>query len=416
MRRMRIALLGLVLAVLPAPSPVRAQDGAARERTIAALPKSCWFYVPPRRPPKTGRKAGLMVVLPGGAGGRDFLPFVQNGLLAQVPDDFAGAMLTAVEWTPDQEVIWPSATDEVAGMQYTTEQYVRAVVAAVDDELPVDPERRVVVAWSSSGPAIHPLMAAKDAPFRRAYIAMSVWPHDLKDLAAVKGRRYVLDQSPEDQTTIFRHVRDAHAALSKAGAQVHLSVYAGGHGWGEQPLPRFAKNVEWLLSDERAPEPEWPAPKVAKKGGKLVNLVANGGFEDGTKSWNSVDNSKRLKVAVDKKDKTEGKQALHLEKQGGAPLDLLLQNVELPPGKTVAASLQYRAKGVANAFVKVWLYGADGEAVHEQPDLVRITGDGKWQRARKEWPANGAVRAAVQIIVVGAGELWIDDVVLTVDS
>jgi predicted esterase len=416
MRRMRIAALALVLAVLPGAAALRAQD-PPRERTIAALPKSCWFLLPPRTPPKPSTKLGLLVVLPGGNATKEFLPFVQNGLFAQAPDDFAGVMLAAVKWREDQHTIWPTAVGDTTGALYTTEQYVRAVLAEVDKEHPIDPARRVVVAWSSSGPAIHPLMAAKDSPFQRAYIAMAVWPQHLEDLAAVEGRRYVLDQSPDDQVTIFQHVRDAHAALSRAGAQVRVSVYTGEHGWGEQPLPRFAKNLGWLLGDEPAGKPAWPAPKVAKKGGKLVNLVANGGFEDGTKGWSTIANSKRLEVAVDPKEKAEGKRSLHLSKQGGAPLDLLVQNVELPPGKTVAASLRHRSKGAENAFVKVWLYGTGDEPLHQDAMLLKVPTNGaKWQQARAEWDAKGAVRATVQIVMLGAGELWVDDVVLTVDG
>ena len=415
MRCMRIAALALVLAVWPGAAALCAQD-PPRERTIAALPRSCWFLLPPRTPPKPDTKLGLLVVLPGGDATKDFLPFVQNGLFAQAPDDFAGVMLTAVQWTPGQQVVWPTERSKADGMQYTTEQYVRAVLAEVGAELPIDPARRVVVAWSSSGPAIHALMAAKDAPFDRAYIAMSVWPQGLKDLAAVEGRRYVLDQSPDDQVTIFRHVRDAHAALSKAGAQVRVSNHAGGHGWTDAPLPRFAQNLAWLLSDEPAGKPQWPAAKVAKKGGKLVNLLANGGFEDGTKGWNTIANSGRLEVAVDEKQKKEGKQSLHLTRQGGPPVDLVVQNVELPPGRTVAVSLQCRGKGVANAFVKVWLHGAGEQPLHPDVDVVRIQGDSDWRQVKKQWDADGATRAVVQIVMLGAGELWLDDVVLTVDG
>jgi predicted esterase len=412
----RTALLATVLAGFATVPAATAQDAPLPERTIAALPKSCWFLVPPKKPPKAGAKAGLIVVLPGGTGTKDFLPFVQNGLLAQAPDDFAGAMLTAVKWRDDQQFVWPTAATKVDGLQYTTEQYVRAVVAEVEKELAIDPARRVVVAWSSSGPAIHPLLATADSPFARAYIAMSVWPA-LDDLAAVKGRRYVLDQSPDDQTTIFQHVRTAHAALTKAGAQVRVSVYAGEHGWGEQPLPRFAKNLEWLLSEQPAGKPEWPPGKLAKKGGKPVNQLANGGFEDGTKGWNTIDNSRRLKVDPDSTERAEGKQSLHLGKTGGAPLDLVVQSTELAPGKRVAASLRWRAKGVENAFVKVWLYGDGEQALHEDAMLLKVPADGaKWQLAKREWDTKGATRATVQIVMLGAGELWIDDVVLTVDG
>jgi hypothetical protein len=387
---------------------------AAVEATLPALPKSLYFVVPAVKP-VAGKPQGLVVVLPGGDGSREFLPWVENALLAQRPDDCIGALITSVKWQPDQEIIWPTDASKVPGMEYTTEQYVRAVVAEIEKATPVDPARRVVVAWSSSGPAIHALLATKDSPFHRAYIAMAIWPQGLGELGHVKGRRYVLDQSPEDQTTIFQHVRTAHAALTKAGAQVRVTTYAGGHGWHDEPLPRIAKGFEWLLSNEPAPKPEWPAAKVAKKDGKLVNLLENGDFEKGTKGWNTVANSKRLKVEADRKEKVEGKQSLHLSKEGGAPLDLVTQSVELPAGKKVKASLQLQSKDATNAWVKVRLFDAADKVLHDEIDLARVTADTRWRAFEKEWVVEGAVRATVQILMVAGGELWIDDVVLTVE-
>ena len=46
--------------------------------------------------------------------------------------------------------------------------------------------------------------------------------------------------------------------------------------------------------------------------------------------------------------------------------------------------------------------------------VAQLTGDSEWKTVVKSWPAKGATRAVVQWIVVGDGELWIDDVVLAV--
>lgn len=394
---------------------MRAQEPASRavERSLPSLPKSCYFVVPRKQAPVAGKKGGLVVVLPGGDGSREFLPFVENGLLAQVPDDCTGVLVTAVVWTEGQKIIWPTEQSRVEGMQYTTGDYVRAVVAAVGADHPFDPARAVVVAWSSSGPAVYPLLAAKDGPFARGYVAMSVWPKGL-DLAAVKGRRFVLDQSPEDQTTSFSHVREAFAVLTKAGAAVRLSTYEGGHGWHDNPLPRFRKGLTWLLSDAPAPKPEWPEAKKASAKGKVENLLQNGGFEKGLTGWQVVNNSKNLKAEPTKDDKREGKQALHLQKQGGGALDLVTQSVELPEGAMVQVRMQAKANGAKNAWLKVFVYGKDDKPLHEDVNLVHFTGDAEWKPIEKSWSAEGAVRAVVQMILVGDGELWVDDVVLAV--
>lgn len=401
-----------VLATFATALP--AQKSSAVERTLASLPKSLFFVMAPKKPASGGGKHGLVVVLPGGDGSREFLPWVEGSLLAQRPDDCAGVLITSVTWTPEQKVIWPTSDSAVQGMQYTTEQYVRAVLADVEQTLPVDPARRVVVAWSSSGAAMHPLMAVEHGPFAKAYIAMSIWPPGLVNLASVKGRRYVLDQSPDDQTTTFSHARDAYAALTKAGAIVRLSTYAGGHGWQDDPLPRFRAGLEWLLSNEPAPLPEWPAPKVAKKDGKLVNQLVNGGFEQELASWNTIDNSKSMRVDVVKDDKAEGKQALHLKKAGSGGVDLVAQTAELAAGKTVVASVQLKGKAAANAWIKVWLLDKDGKQLNDDTDVVQVPPDTKWKAFKKEWPSKGAVHARFQILMVGSGELWVDDAVVHV--
>ncbi|HEX5054419.1 MAG TPA: carbohydrate binding domain-containing protein [Planctomycetota bacterium] len=407
-------LLALSFALLTPHA--RAQKSAAVEGTLEALPQSLYFVVPAKKAPPRGKQGGLVVVLPGGDGSREFLPWVENALLAQRPDDCTGVLVTAVKWQGDQQIIWPTASSKVPGMQYATDEYVRAVVAAVEKDLPIDPARRVLVAWSSSGPAVYPMLVAKDALFARGYVAMSVWPHDLGDLGAAKGRRFVLDQSPDDKVTPFRCVREAFDALTKAGAVVRLSTYQGGHGWNDNPLPRIEEGLRWLLSDEPAPKPIWPGAKKPAAKGKVENLLANPGFEKGLAGWQQIDNSKRLKVEATKGEHTGGKQSLHVEKTGGPPLDLVTQDVELPEGGTVRVSAQLKSKGIGNAWIKVWLYGADGEAVHKDVDLVRVPADGEWQKVEKSWPKNGAVRATVQVVLVMGGELWLDDVVLTVDK
>jgi len=408
------SLVGLGCLVFLAAAPAQEAKSAATEHTLAALPNSLYFVVPPRRPPAEGKRGPLLVVLPGGTGSRDFLPFVENGICGQAPDDCTGVLITAVKWQPDQGIIWPTEKNKVPGMQYTTDAYVRAVVAEVEKTQAIDPLQRVVLAWSSSGPAIYPLMVTKDSPFQRAYIAMSIWPGgQLGDLAAVKGRRFFLDQSPEDERTKFFHVREAVPALAKAGAVVRLSVYHGEHGWGEAPLPRIREGLRWLLGDKPAPKPEWPAFK------KLVN----GDFEQGLEGWSTAQakggrpmvegTTGHFEMAVDEQQKHGGKAALHLTKTGATPPDLVVQDVDdLPSAGKITASVWLASNGAKNAFVKVWLFGEDDKPVHDDVDLAHVTADSGWRKHTKTWELNGAKRAVVQIVMVLGGELWVDDVSL----
>ncbi len=411
MRTRRLVVAISVCAGLVVDAIGQQATTAVQERTFLMLPGSSYFVIPPRKPAATGKANRLLVVLPGGDGSREFLPFVRDGIAAQAPADCVVALVTAVKWRADQAIVWPTAATPVPDMQYPTEQLVGAVVEQVAREFDVEPARRAVLAWSSSGPAVWPLLAAADGPFARGYVAMSIWPEGLAagDLAGVKGRRIVIDQSPADTTTPFHHARAAYAALTAAGALVKVSTYRGGHGWNDRPLPRLKDGLDWLFGEQAPPAPRWPPPP--KPG---TNLLRNGGFEQGLDGWRTIANSGRLTAAVQQQRRHEGKQALYVRKTGGAPLDLVTQEVELPPGRTLTAVAQLRCKGVQNAWLKVWRYRKDGAPIDQDVDLVRLPTDGDWQRIEKQFACDGAVRAVVQLVVVLDGEIWLDDVSLTV--
>lgn len=415
-----VLALAFAVAALPAQDPgAAAPKSRAVERTLEALPKSRFFVIPPREPEAGAAKAamdapeGLLVVLPGGDASAEFLPFVENGIHAQLPD-FCCAMVTAPKWKDDQKIVWPTAKSRTPGMEYTTEEYVRAVVADVKKARRIDEKRVLLLVWSSSGPAAYATLLGGDSPFTGAYVAMSIWPAPAAaDLARAKGRRIVLDQSPEDTTTVFAHARKAHAALTKAGAVVRLSTYAGGHGWNDAPLPRLRKGLLWLLSGEPAPAPRWPdEPKVAaaKKGAAKdgKSLLANGGFESGLGDWEIIGNSATFVAEHVEKDAKEGKGCLRLAKTGGMPLDLVRQDVgELPKQGRVTARAWVKTKGAKNAFVKCFLYEGD-EIVHEDVDVAHLRGDADWKQVEKTWDVAGADRAVFQIVLVLGGEVWID--------
>lgn len=388
----------------------------AVERTLATHEQSLFFVIPPRDAMAgKSKKAGLVVVLPGGPGTKSFLPWVENGILGAAPDDCVGVMLTAVRWNAQQSAIWPVTAAEAKGMQYTTGDYVRAVVVAVEQDFDIDPARRVVLGWSSSGPAIYPLMAAKDAPFDRAYVAMAVWPKALEPrLKAVRQRRFLLDHSPADQRTTFRHARRAFAALDGAGAEVALVTYEGGHGWSDMPIPRIRDGLSWLLSSKPAPKAQWPPAPQASTRRKAIELLGNPGFEAGLGWWDQIDNSGRVTFTATTATKVGGAKALHVEKTGGAPLDLLRQEVALPAGRTLNVKLAVKTKDVQNARIKVWLYDDDDEAVHRASDVAVLSGTQDWHVVGQSWPTKGATYAVLQVLMVGGGEVWLDDASITV--
>ena len=149
-----------------------------------------------------------------------------------------------------------------------------------------------------------------------------------------------------------------------------------------------------------------PAP------GAESNLLPNGGFEKGMDGWAFVANSGRATATLDRKVKRQGKRALRLEKRGGPPFDVLRTDLpELTPGTRVEVSAHVKGVDVGNAFVKFWVYDAAGTSLVQDVDVVRLTGTFDWKRVAKAYdlPA-GAASAAVMVLMVVGGELWLDDV------
>ena len=392
------ALLCCLACGLLAGSALRAQDTPLE---LPGLPKSSWFLLAARSEQAPARGNGLLVVLPGGTGTADFLPWVRDGILAQAPDDFLCAMLTAPKWNAGQKVVWPTAASKEPGMRYTTEDYVRAVVKEVGGKHKLDPARTIVLAWSSSGPAVWQLLMSADNPFERAYVAMSVFaPQDKQALARSKGLRVLLDQSPEDTTTPFAHAEQARAALTANGAIARLVSYHGGHGWNDDPQSRIREGLRWLLSTEPAP-PVQPAAVG-------TNLLKNGGFEQGDQGWSMVSNTGTLRAEKDAREHKEGKASLHLVKTGKVPLDLIKQQVPLPDTGRATARAWVRCKGAGNAFVKFFVYDANDQVLHQDVDLVHLSGDAGWQQVEKTLDLKGASYGVLQVVLVLGGEVWID--------
>lgn len=403
------AVLATVLLVHGLASPGLAQTATSRavERSLEGFAPGVYFTIPPRTAPAAGKKPPLLVVLPGGDGSREFLPFVENGILGAAPAECVGVLVASPVWQPDQKIVWPTAQSKVPGMEWTTEAFVAAIVKAVQKEYGTDPRRTAVLGWSSSGPAVHGMLLDKKAPFARGYVAMSVWRDATRAaLQGAKGRRIVLDQSPDDQVTTFANVRDAFAALQGAGAVVRLSTYAGGHGWQDAPVERLQHNLDWLFGDAAAPAPEWPAGTEPSRDG---NLLANGDFEGGLTGWQVVANSKTLAAAVDPAQKVSGKQSLHARKTGAMPLDLVQQQVRLDGGKKLRFTAQVRLQDCKNAWLKLWVYDAEDRPVHQDVDVLHLRGSSDWRRCEKVVEIGAGKRAVVQLVLVMDGEVWLDD-------
>ncbi len=142
------------------------------------------------------------------------------------------------------------------------------------------------------------------------------------------------------------------------------------------------------------------------------NLLANGGFEGELEGWRLIDNSGRSELAVDRRTKRKGRQALHLTKTGGAPFDVVRGDLEtLPSSGRLEVSMFVKGRDVERAFLKFFLWDAQDESLDANVDLRLLNGSFNWIEVKHtyEIPA-GTVSATVMLVMAGGGEVWLDEV------
>lgn len=404
-------LLSLTLAVT-----AMAQDDIAdvkfRTLTIEDQPRMAVELI---GEPAEGRPApesfGLVLVLPGGDGGEGFSHFVRRIHKFAMPEGYLTARLTAVKWTDDQEIVWPTAMSNVEAAQFTTEQYIAAAVARVAQDRAIDPKRVFVLAWSSSGPAAYAASLTEDSPVTGSLIAMSVFRTDwLPPLGRAEGHAYYLLQSPQDAVTPYQFARGAAVNLRKHGAHVELVDYDGGHGWHGDVFGMIRDGVTWLEANAGRP--------VAKSSREAANLLDNGGFEAGLDGWIVGSNSGRMQLDLDATTKAEGDRSLRLTKTGGMPLDLVRINLDDPtPGAVVTVSAQVKAKDAKNTWIKFFAWNDAGDDLIQDVDIATVRGTHDWKQVGRRYTLPpGTSRAAVQCWMVLDGTVWLDDVRIDVDD
>ncbi len=101
----------------PKPATADVADVPSEERVVGGDSRKRYFLIGASEAdghnvPALGYR--LVVLLPGGAGGADFLPFAKRIAKYALPKGYLIAQLLAIEWTPDQfeSVVWPTAADD----------------------------------------------------------------------------------------------------------------------------------------------------------------------------------------------------------------------------------------------------------------------------------------------------------------
>jgi predicted esterase len=198
-------------------------------------------------PPAAGY--GVLVVLPGGDGSAEFLPFVRRIREQALDDRWVVAQAVAPKWDDDQfpRVVWPTDGLPYAAARFTTEELIRAIIADVRARVKVDPRRVFLLGWSSGGPPCYATALDKDSGVAAAFVAMSTFKlGQLPVLSNARGKAFFLLQSPQDRVTPIRRAEAAETALRAAGATVRLQRYDGGHGWRGDEWGGIREGIRWL--------------------------------------------------------------------------------------------------------------------------------------------------------------------------
>lgn len=249
--RNRIGLaLQLMMMMTAAVAFPAAADVTSVRTSVEGKPKQEYFLIRDAEAPEPEDGYKLLLVLPGGDGSAEFNPFVTQIARRAVGPEFVVAQLVAVKWTSDQSIVWPTGESEVEDAEFTTEEFIEAVIGGLRKSHPVDPRHVYTLSWSSSGPAAYAAALEVDE-VKGSFIAMSVFkPELLPRLSRARGHRFYLHHSPDDRVCPFRMAEQAKERLSSEGAEVELVSYGGGHGWRGDVFAAIKSGMAWLEDED----------------------------------------------------------------------------------------------------------------------------------------------------------------------
>jgi predicted esterase len=247
-----VLAFGIAIAGHAASAKDDVADVPSEDRSIGGDQQRRYFLIgagSDRTKPEGGW--GLVVVLPGGDGSAEFHPFVKRIWQNALPDGYLVAQPVAVQWTENQQVVWPTAKSRVPKMQFTTEQFVDSVIDDVSGDHPLDTKRIFTLSWSSSGPAAYAI-ALTSKKVTGSFIAMSVFkPGQLPPLKASKDKLFYVYHSREDQVCPYRMAEQAKRDLEKQGARIKLVDYEGAHGWTGPAFVDIRAGIDWLAAESK---------------------------------------------------------------------------------------------------------------------------------------------------------------------
>lgn len=215
--------------------------------------------------PEYGYK--LIVVLPGGDGSDDFRFFVGEIQEQALPEGYLLAQLIAPVWDPNQpeRVVWPTQGLKWPTMQFSTEQFIEAVIDDIAETHELNERHIYALGWSSGGPPVYATAMQEQTRLSGAFVIMSVFhPQQYSPAENAKGRAFYILHSPDDFIAM-RFPEQAVQTLTAAGASATLQTYDGGHGWHGDVFGMIRHGIEWL--EQAGQSPKAPASHSSSTGG-----------------------------------------------------------------------------------------------------------------------------------------------------
>ncbi len=249
--------LGLFFLVTCSHAADISSEVSVQQRMVGTNTNQEYFLIE-HKSGAADRARGLILILPGGTGSADFLPFCANVLAVYgFPEDFVAAQLIAPQWsTKKNRVVWPSKIFPDRRSKFSSEQFLAAVIKDVCSSRNIDGRFIFTLGWSSSG---HVLYSASisDPNVRGSIIVMSRFLRKrLGNLDQAAGKNYFLYHSPEDRVCPFSEAQLAERILKEHGANVKLVSYRGGHGYVPNIFycDRIKEGILWLMKINTQPK------------------------------------------------------------------------------------------------------------------------------------------------------------------
>lgn len=251
-------LVILVCVILYPGSKTLAQDDVCDVVSTSLLAggdkNKRYFLIGEYKQAAPGGGFGLIIVVPGDEGGTDVESFVKRIYKKALPKNYLVAQLVPVKWTAEQQVIWPTEQVPAEKQEFSTEEFIGAVIEDVKNKYKVNDNHIFTLCWSSAGLAGYSYSFQEDSLATGSFIAMSAFEAErLAPLEQAKGRAYVLFHSAKDESYPFSKAQQACDKLKEKGAKASLLKHRGKQNWQDKPYRQIRLGIKLLERDHSEP-------------------------------------------------------------------------------------------------------------------------------------------------------------------